>query len=443
MSKTNRMTGFFIILAAIYYCWNAYVLPVRADEAYLYLKSVGLSWTTLAPTGLIEYIIKGMDFLGSSALQLRLPSIIFLSFSVLIIYEFTLKISDTYGAWFSMILFFVLPSTSYSYMSMTPNALLIFCFAFYMYSFYMITAGNDKSLKYYIWLAVSIICGISVDFSGILLLLNQIVYMAVKKEIISDKKYLLVTALSFVSLLIFAVCHYYGVFDLFYKYPLEPGDKYIYRVILFIIIYLPVVFVIIAALLTKKIESSILPLFTACIVFALGGIVFSAVTDYDVRNLSALLIPAVILSGYYYEIHGYKVSIGIITAILVLVSVYTNINSKSLLTPKYMESTRIYESIRLSIQNILAGSSSCIFSNNPELSSIISYNTFTYPEACTIKECDSDSGIFVSKEKEDNLDKYFSVVKEANIYRFRSMKDGELQFYFYQVDGLKTSENQK
>ena len=29
MSKTNRMAGFFIILAAIYYCWNAYVIPVR------------------------------------------------------------------------------------------------------------------------------------------------------------------------------------------------------------------------------------------------------------------------------------------------------------------------------------------------------------------------------------------------------------------------------
>ena len=113
MTKTNRMAGFFIILAAIYYCWNAYVLPVRGDEAYLYLKSIGLSWTTLAPTGLFEYILKGMDFFGSSALQLRLPSIIFISFSALIVYELTLKISDTYGAWFSMVLFFVSPSITY------------------------------------------------------------------------------------------------------------------------------------------------------------------------------------------------------------------------------------------------------------------------------------------------------------------------------------------
>ena len=186
------MAGFFIILAAIYYCWNAYVLPVRADEAYLYLKSMGLSWSTLAPTGLIEYILKGMDFFGSSAFQLRLPSIIFISFSALIIYELTLKISNIYGAWFSMILFFVSPSITYSYISMTPNALLIFCFASYIYAFYMVTSDKDKSVKYYVWMAVSIICAISVDFSGILILLNQIIYILIKRDIRSDKKYLLV-----------------------------------------------------------------------------------------------------------------------------------------------------------------------------------------------------------------------------------------------------------
>lgn len=439
MTKTNRMAGFFIILAAIYYCWNAYVLPVRGDEAYLYLKSIGLSWTTLAPTGLIEYILKGMDFFGSSALQLRLPSIIFISFSALIVYELTLKISDTYGAWFSMVLFFVSPSITYSYMSMTPNALLIFCFASYIYAFYM-TASGDKSVKYYIWLTVSIIFAISVDFSGILLLLNHIIYSFIKKDILSDKKYLLVTALSAAALLILALCHYYGTFDLFYKYPVEPRNQFIYRILLFIIIYLPVIFIIFATIRNKKIDDKVLPLLTACIIFAAGGIVFSIVSNYDVRNLGALLIPAVVLAGYYYEIYGYKITIGVITAVLVLVSVYTNISSKSLLTPKYMDNTRVYESIRISMQSILGSYGNCIFSHDPELSSILSYNTFTYPEACTVDVCDSTSGVYVSKEKADDLDKYFEEVHEANIYRFMSIKDGEFKFYFYQVNGLKKNQ---
>lgn len=178
-------------------------------------------------------------------------------------------------------------------------------------------------------------------------------------------------------------------------------------------------------------------MFTACIIFAAGGIVFSIVSNYDVRNLGALLIPAVVLAGYYYEIYGYKITIGIITAVLVLVSVYTNINSKSLLTPRYMDNTRIYESSRISMQSILGSYGNCIFSHDPELSSILSYNTFTYPEACTVDVCDSSSGVYVSKEKADGLEKYFEEVHEANIYRFMSIKDGEFKFYFYQVNGLK------
>lgn len=439
MTNTNRIAGFFIVLAAIYYCWNAYVLPVRGDEAYLYLKSTGLSWATFAPTGLIEYILKGMDFLGTSSLQLRLPSILFISFSALIIYQFSLKISDTYGAWFSMILFFVSPSITYSYMSMTPNALLIFCFALYVYAFYMITASGDKAVKYYIWLALSIICGISVDFSGILLLVHQFVYPMVKKDVMADKKYLFVTILSTIALLVFAVFHYYGLFDLFYKYPIEPRSQIIYRIILFIIIYLPFTFILFTVIKNKKVDAAVLPLFTACMVFAAGGIIFSIVTDYDVRNLGAVLIPAVILSGYYYEVYGYKITICVITAVLVLVSVYTNISSKSLLTPKYMDNTRVYESIRMSMQSILGSFGNCIFSHDPKLSSILSYNSLTYPEACTVKTCESLSGVFVSREKAEDLDKYFSEVNEANIYRFRSVKDGEVQLYFYQVNGLKTN----
>lgn len=439
MTKTDRMAFFFIILAAIYYCWNAYILPVRGDEAYLYLKSIGLSWTTLAPTGLVEYILKGMDFFGSSALQLRLPSIIFISFSALIIYELTLKLSDNYGAWFSMILFFVSPPVTYSYMSMTPNALLIFCFVIYIYAFYMI-AADYKSVKYYIWLAVSIIFAISVDFSGILLLLNHIVYSFIKKDMLADKMYLFVTVLSAVVLVIFALSHYYGVFDLFYKYPVASERQFVYRFLLFVIIYLPVIFVVFSAVRNKQIDDKVFPLFTACIIFAAGGIIFSLVSDYDVRNLGALLIPAIVLSGYYYEIYGYKVTIGVITAVLVLVSAYTNINSKSLITPRYIENTRVYESIRISMQSILGNYDNCIFSYDPELSSILSYNTFTYPEACTIEECNSISGVFVSKEKEDNLAKYFSEVHEANIYRFMSIKDGEFKLYFYQVNGLKKNQ---
>ena len=65
---------------------------------------------------------------------------------------------------------------------------------------------------------MAVICAISVHFSGILLLLTHIAYSFIKKDTLSDKKYLFVTILSTAALLILAWCHYYGIFDLLYKY---------------------------------------------------------------------------------------------------------------------------------------------------------------------------------------------------------------------------------
>ena len=101
-----------------------------------------------------------------------------------------------------------------------------------------------------------------------------------------------------------------------------------------------------------------------------------------------------------------------------------------------MENTRVYESIRLSLQDLIV-SGDCIFTDEPELSSILSYNTILYPEACTVDECVGSYGIYVSKNQEAGLDKYFAEVKESSIYRLRSIRDGDVQLYFYKVSGLK------
>ena len=392
MASTRRIAAFFIVLAAIYYSWNSYVLPVRGDEAYIYLKSIGLSWTTLAHTGLIEYILKGMDYFGSSSLQLRLPSIIFISLSAVIIYQLTLKISDIYGAWFSLVLFFVSPSVTYANMSMTPNALFIFCTSLYIYAFYMTVLEKDASLKYHIMLALSMICAVSIDFSGIMLLINHIVYGFIKKDLYQRSSYTAVTFITLISVVVLGMMHYFGVFDLFYKYPVHPSNQLLYKIILIILIYLPVLFVIFTAFRHKIKDNVVLPLLTASIIFGISGIVSSIVSEYDVRYFGAVIIPALILSGYFYEIYGYKIIIGAITAVLVLVSAYTNINSKSRLTPSYMENTRVHESVRLSLQDLIVPGD-CIFTDEPELSSILSYNAVLYPEACTLDECVGSYGI--------------------------------------------------
>lgn len=284
------------------------------------------------------------------------------------------------------------------------------------------------------------VCAVSVDFLGILLLINGIIYIFIKKDIMSDKKYISVSAISVLALIMLAAAHIFGIFDLFYKYPVMYDNDFIYKLLLFIVIYLPVFAVLFAVLKNKKTEEKIKPIFVSAVVFAVGGVCCSIINNYDVRYLGALIIPAVIIAGYFYEVYGYKIMLGAVMVILVLTSVYTGINNKSPLTPGYMQNVGIYESIKMSMLDIMAGHNECIFSHDKGLSSILSYNTYNYPEACTVTECMNTSGLFVSKEKEDNLDKYFTKVKDANIYRYMSMKDGEFKLYFYEVEGLKKNQ---
>lgn len=447
MAKLDRIAGCFIVITALYYCWNAYAVPVRGDEAYLYLKSVGLSWNSLAPTGLIEFVIKGMDFFGSSSLQLRLPSILFISFSSFIIYQVTLKIADIYVAWFNVVLFSIFPAITYSYISMTPNAMFIFCVALYVYFFYKIAVEKDRRPQHHILLTLSIIMAISIDFSGILLLLNNIIYSLIKKEVFDDRYYILIIIISFIALIIFITFDYINMFDLFYKYPVNPTNKAIFKIIFFIILYLPIFFVVFSFFKNREFDDKLLPFVIMNIIFATGCIIFSLIYNYDIRFIGAWIIPAIILSGYIYGVYGYrkyayKVAIVVIAFILMLTSVYTNVYNKSSLTPSYMSSTRIFETSKMSMQIIIDYGDS-IFSHTPELASIISYNTLLLPEACTLEVCENSSGVFISDKKEEELDKYFQNVQDANIYKLISAKEGIMQFYIYKVYNLKSKINAK
>ncbi len=239
----NRFVAFLIILMAIFYCYNAYISPIRADEAYLYLKGVGASCANFASIGIIEYIIKFIDFIGSSTLQLRMPSILFLSLSALIIYQLFMKISSTKGAMIGLLIFFVSPSVTYSYLSLTPNGIFAFFTALYLYAFYEI-AFNNKSIFYYVLSIISIICAISIDFSGIILLINHIAYYFINKDFFRDRKYNIATIITIISLILLEILNYFNLFDLFYKYPVTYTNPLLYKLILIFIIYLPFLFVI-------------------------------------------------------------------------------------------------------------------------------------------------------------------------------------------------------
>lgn len=443
MAYTDRIAGFFIILAGLYYSWNAYVLPVRADEAFIFLKSTGYSWQTLAPASIMEFIIKGFTFLGNTSLNLRMPSIIFVSLCALIIFQHTFFLAGRNGAWFSMILFFVTPSVTYSYISASSPSLFIFAAALYIYSIYMVENKEDAHIKYYIWASIAQFILISTHYTGILFIILPFIYLFFNKALIQNKKYIITAVLGLCWTAVLLLLHFLNLFDFFYKYPIYITEKNIFIYLLLFIVYLPFFYIIFVAVKNKKIDNNIKFLFVSSIFLSVFSILFCINPVHDIRYTAAFIIPAVILAGYYYEICGYKILLGIITTILVLVSAYTNISKNSGLTPKYMENTRLYESIRMSMQDLVSFGDS-VYSYHAGLSSILVYNLFSYVEACTLDECRGNAGVFISTKKEEDLDKYFHEVKEVNIYRAMSSEKKEItKLYFYTVNGLKIEQNNK
>lgn len=443
MVKSDRMAGFFIVIAGIYYSWNAFVLPVRADEAFIFLKSIGNSWHTIAPAGLMEYIIQLSAYLEHTSLNLRMPSILFVSLSALLIFQFTYGLSGRHGAWFSMIIFFVSPPVTYAYMSATSASLFILFSCVYLYSLYVIVTSENVHIKYYIWASLSHIVLISTDISGIVFIILPFVYLIFQKKFLYNKAYMITAFLGLLYTALFVLLHVFGLFELFYKYPLAITDKKIYIYILLLIVYLPFIYIVLVFIKNKKIDNGVYFLFISAVILFAVSLLFNIFSTYDVRLMGAFLVPAIILSGYYYEQFGYKILLGIFTTVLVLTSVYTNVSKSSELTPKYMENTRLYESIRLSMQDFVTYGES-VFTYDAGLSSVLVYNTFPFIEACTVYECLGNSGVFVSQNKEEDLGKYFHNVKEVNIYRGMSMdRKTTVKLYFYRVDGLKIPLNTK
>lgn len=443
MAKTDRMAGFFIILAGLYYSWNAYVLPVRADEAFLFLKSSGISWQSIAPASIMEYIIKAFALLDNTSLNMRMPSIIFISLSALLVFQHTFSIAGRNGAWFSMILFFVAPAVTYSYMSAVSSSFFIFASALYIYSIYMVQDSSNVHIKYYIWAGIAQFILISTHYSGILFIILPFVYLFFRKDLIKDRRYMITAFLGLLWFVVFLILHFANLFEFFYKYPINVTEKHLYIYLMLIIAYLPFLYVVFVYIRLRKLDEKVKFLFVSSIFLCIFSILFNLNPEHDIRYSAAFIVPSVILAGYYYETYGYKILLGVVTVILVVTSAYTNISKTSELTPKYMENTRLYESIRLSMQDLVSFGDS-VYSYNAGLSSILVYNSFSFVEACTLDECLGNSGVFISTNKEEHLDKYFHEVKEVNIYRAMVPDKKEVaKLYFYSVNGLKTEETKK
>ncbi len=304
MIKKDRTAAFFIALAGIYYGWNAFMMPLKADEAFIYLKSTGHSWTTMADTGLIEYILHVMYFFGDYPLNLRLVSIIFISFTLVMVFNLSYKISSRTGAWFSMMICFVSIPVSYSYISITPNALFVFASVLYIYALYNITVEKSSSIKDYTAGSIALLILVTTNISGILFIIFPFLYIIFQRELLHNKKYMVMSLSGVVWFFAVVVLYCFNLFELFYKYPFYKNIPFYYYMLI-LITYLPLLYIIMLSLSAKQKDNKSFFLLSASLFFGIFSLIINLALQCDIRNTGAFLIPSFILCGFYYEKYNY------------------------------------------------------------------------------------------------------------------------------------------
>lgn len=440
MVKIERLALIFIMGIAVFQMWNAYVFSVRSDEAYLFLKSSGLSWTQTAYAGFGETVLSLVAIFQDKSIVLRLPSIIFVSIAAVLIYKTSFSLGGRYSAWISTALFVFIPAVSYSYASMTPNSLLILFTAVAVFSMQRaISEGEDK---FYSTAFIASIAAFITDFTGIVLIAAPLFYILMSKEKAKDRMFLLWHIISLLSVPAVFVADYLGYFSAVNKYPVLLSENAVENYVPYIIAVIPFIVVLFAVIFFKnELKEDTEYLKVLYILSFVSLILFILFFDFDVRNAGALSIPVVILFGLLFSKESRLIYAFIMILILGCLSIFTNVNSRTVLTPESMKSTKIYESMRNMEDLILPNGA--IYSSTPLLSSLMVFNAAYKPEACTPYSCTREEGIYVSRNKDENLADLFYNIKETGTYRMISAKSKPLQFYFYRVSGLKASDKEK
>ncbi|MDE7169859.1 MAG: glycosyltransferase family 39 protein [Mucispirillum sp.] len=440
MLKIDKSAVYFLIAAAAFQCLCASGAPIREDEAYLYLKSVSASWTMLPFSGLGELITGFAAFTDESSFALRIPSIVFASLGAAFIFMQSQAVSGKFAAWISMVSFLIIPAVNYAFVSVTPAGALIF---FASLSLFCWNKGfNEKNVKYYIAAAFSASLAFFTDISGAVFIIIPIIYSFFKRELLREKYFIFSVAACVLFAAILTALHFAGYFTLFNKYPAAFTPKN-YLAVSFVLSVLPALYVLFIAVI-KKSDTGDKFLFykAAFFVSVIAAAILTIFTDIDIRCLAALMVPAAILFGCFFEIYGYKIFAGFIMAVTAAVSVYSNINDSSNIIPNYLKGKRIYEALKFPMEGSLYAGSA-LYAKDAGLASVLAFNMAVHPEACTVRYCSKSDGVFVSEEKNDTLTDFFENVTESGVYRLSDIKDGRLIFHFYNVSGLKKEKNDR
>lgn len=459
MFKKDKFAAYFIIAVASFQCWYASVLPVRADEAYLFLKSSNLSWFNQAHPGVSGLITYYMSKIGDNIFILRLPSILMMSFAGAFVYKSAYSLGGKISGWAALIIYMLTPSVNLAYVSVTPAACFVL-FASIGFFFWLQAFETDKP-NYYVGAGAASSILVMCHWSGLFLFAFALIYILLcRRELLFTKNFLFASIFFIFCPLALIVAYFMGI-------PIIPGSvpfiftesKSVLLALGFLSIF-PIIYVI-AGMIGDRFKTEEFRFLNISIL--LGIILFvclNFLTDLDLRYLSGFFIPIFVLSGAYFVRKDNKIFLGGVMALVALLSAYTKVAQKDgFYIPSGIKASAVYQAINTPLAKVLENSGAVFATNIPD-ASLYAFHTFLkpggyeeeptnlfllalkqqkkeeplkHPEACTIDECSQNNGAFIAENKENTPVGMFGKSDYYGIFRLTTPKEGTRVFHIYTV----------
>lgn len=457
MYNTDKIAVYFIIAMASFQCWYASVLPIRGDEAYLFLKSSGLSWFSNGYPGVSAlgvYIASGF---GSDPFILRLPSVIMMSFAAFFVFKSAYILSGRIGGWVAMMAFVLTPAVSLAYVSV--NAAPAFIFFSSVAFYFWIQAFETGRTNYFVSSGLASGAVFLCHVYGLFPFVFAIVYaLLFNRGFLRSKHFLY----SFVAFIIcpaaLAIAYFVGIKIIPGSLPFVFGES---PEILLLLAFAGVPIVLysfVRAVLGgfRTEEFNFLNISLIC------GIILVTVLNFieglDMRLVPAFFIPAFILAGAYFTKVGDKIFLGAVLLLSAVLSVYPKIAQyRGFYLPSGIKASAVYQAIGSPLSKVLENSGA-VFAETMPGASLYAYYTDIDPrslsgdgmaaiitgggqssgkikraEACVVGNCSKNFGAFVSLAKGPHALEFFSEKDSYGIFRLNVPQEETKTFYIYSV----------
>lgn len=460
MFKKDKYAAYFIIAVASFQCWYASVLPVRADEAYLFLKGSNLSWFNQAHPGVSGLITYYISKIGDNIFILRLPSILMMSFAGAFVYKSAFSLGGKISGWVALIIYMLTPAVNLAYVSATASACFIL-FASIGFFFWLMAFETDKP-NYYVGAGAASGLLVMCHWSGLFLFVFALIYACLyRRELVFTRNFLMASIFFIFCPSALAIAYFMGI-------PIIPGSvPFIFTeskgVLLGLgFLSIPALIYAIGGMVGDRFKTHEFQFLN--IATLLGVILFiclNYLTNLDLRYLPGFFIPIFVLSGAYFVRKDNKIFLGAVMALSALLSAYPKIAQKDgFYVPSGIKASAVYQAINTPLAKVLE-KSGAVFASNMADASLYAFHTYLkpgeaegetsnmflmalkqqkketplkHPEACTVEECSQDNGAFITENKEITPEGMFNKYGYYGIFRLTTPKEGTKVFHIYTVE---------